>query len=296
MDVCMLEEDLPQMDGTCDACEPDEPESALWMCVRCRFAFCSSHADAHTQSTAHTLQPYSSADAEADTHSAEPQAAALPPDGRRDTVSVERLKCRDHGQEGALYCKHDQRIICVLCAVQGEHRGHQIITLREAYLWQKSKEGIDLLEQTHEISERIKAKWASPDMSTEELEAYVNQQFDELQRMVRLEEWRVLHLVDLKEAFLTAQAAEKISEISAHTQTLQEEMDSITHTLQQMEQVEEDGGAPAALLAPLLARREEDAGRRADPDVRLRVADHRRNPDAPSADEDRGDGHIGHTP
>lgn len=91
-------------------------------------------------------------------------------------------------------------------------------------------------------------------MSVEDLEQYVNQQFDELNRLVRLEEWRVLHLVDLKEAFLTAQAAEKISEISVHTEKLQEEMDSVTQQLSELDQIEQNGVAPMS-LAPLLAAR-----------------------------------------
>lgn len=83
-------------------------------------------------------------------------------------------------------------------------------------------------------------------MSTEELEEYVNSQFDELRRLVRLEERRTLHLVDLKEAFLTASAAEKIAEITAETEKLQEEMDSITHQLCLLEQAETVGPAVAA--------------------------------------------------
>uniref|UniRef100_A0A3B1JPE3 Tripartite motif containing 44 n=1 Tax=Astyanax mexicanus TaxID=7994 RepID=A0A3B1JPE3_ASTMX len=188
--------------------------------------------------------------------------------GKRDTVTVERLRCQEHGQEGSLYCKQDQKIVCVVCAVQGEHREHEIITLREAYMWQKSKEGIDLLACTQEMSEKIQTKWTSPDMSPDELERYVNQQFDELHRLVRLEEWRVLHLVDLKEAFLTAQAAEKIAEISVHTERLQEEMDSITQQLGELDQAERNGVAPAA-LAPLLAAQPQPP--RAPPEPRARA-------------------------
>ncbi|XP_016336965.1 tripartite motif-containing protein 44 [Sinocyclocheilus anshuiensis] len=313
-DSSFIEDDLPQMDGTCDACEPDEPQSAVWMCTLCHFAFCSSHADKHSQSTGHQLQPYSSPDPQAEcgplkdcqvSENAAEGAEATSNDehkpAKRDTVTVERLKCKEHGQEGSLYCKHDQRIICVLCAVQGEHREHEIITLKEAYLWQKSKEGIDLLERTHEISEKIKAKWISPDMSVEELEQYVNQQFDELHRLVRLEEWRVLHLVDLKEAFLTAQAAEKITEISVHTEKLQEEMDSITQQLSELDQVEQDGVAPMS-LAPLLAARPPRPPEALvepmplNPDLRLRAANQRRAPEDPSGDEDREDAYIGHAP
>lgn len=90
-------------------------------------------------------------------------------------------------------------------------------------------------------------------MSTEELEAYVNGQFDELRRLVRLEERRTLHLVDLKEAFLTASAAEKIAEITVQTERLQEEMASITHQLCLLEQAEAQAIGPAAAVEALVA-------------------------------------------
>ncbi|XP_057183104.1 tripartite motif-containing protein 44 [Triplophysa rosa] len=153
---CLNEEDLPLMDGTCDACEPDEPQPAGLVCPLCRFAFCVSHADKHSQSTHHQLQVYRPPDPQPDIEPLEhtqtsenrakrEEAAAgededltLPHGVRkRDTVMVERLKCKEHGQEGSLYCKEDEMIICVVCAVQGEHKEHEIITLKEAYLWQK---------------------------------------------------------------------------------------------------------------------------------------------------------------
>lgn len=90
-----------------------------------------------------------------------------------------------------------------------------------------------------------------PQMSTEELEDYVNSQFDELRRLVRLEERRTLHLVDLKEAFLTASAAEKIAEISVETERLQEEMANINNQLYLLEQAE--AGGPAVIAEALVA-------------------------------------------
>lgn len=177
-------EELPQMDGSCDACEPDEAQLATQVCRTCSFAFCSAHAESHSSRTHHLLTPYDheteqanglGADCgaeggaeggslwwerdqgaaplgEMDGDAGAPQvprqddqterggAAAAGDAPKRDTVTVERLRCKEHGQEGSLYCKVDERIICVVCAVQGEHREHEIITLHEAYMWQKVRE------------------------------------------------------------------------------------------------------------------------------------------------------------
>lgn len=180
-------EELPQMDGSCDACEPDEAQIATLVCHKCSFAFCPLHGERHVISTRHPLAPYNhdntpanglgsikdnsfggGADGEAGMGGnqrvvgagaglnrllsgleLEPvagegpvgaeagQEVSVSADQKRDTVTVERLRCVEHEQEGSLYCKMDEKIICVVCAVQGEHRAHEIITLQEAYLWQK---------------------------------------------------------------------------------------------------------------------------------------------------------------
>ncbi|KAM9376332.1 tripartite motif-containing protein 44 isoform 1-T5 [Pholidichthys leucotaenia] len=310
-DMDMKPEELTQMDGSCDACEPDEAQPATQVCHICSFAFCPVHAVKHANSTRHKLMPYSHEGTQANSlgmngagHEAEgvamgaaggevmtigsnsddpaersggggaqncspeeaelgegaegsaarPEGVDAAEPGKRDTVTVERLRCEEHGQEGSLYCKPDEKIICVVCAVQGEHREHEIITLREAYAWQKHRQGYDLLGCTQQMAEKIKTKWSNPEMSTEELEEYVNSQFDELRRLVRLEEKRFLHLVDLKEAFLTASAAEKIAEITVETEKLQEEMASITHQLSLLEKAEGQGVCSGMALEVLAAQ------------------------------------------
>ena len=92
-------------------------------------------------------------------------------------------------------------------------------------------------------------------MSIEELENYVDARFDELRKLVRLAEKRTLHLVDLKEAFLTASAAEKIAEITVETEQLQEEMASITRELCLLEAAEAEGASPAVVAAALAPAR-----------------------------------------
>ncbi|XP_073328505.1 tripartite motif-containing protein 44 [Pagrus major] len=348
--VGLKHEELPQMDGSCDACEPDEAQPATQVCHSCSFAFCPVHADRHASSTHHPLMPYNheetqanglgtdrdsrvgdggedeagaqraagvganqgmeqlgvaNADVSGDAEGAENglQLEAEPADGaegaeagqeamaageagKRDTVTVERLRCKEHGQEGSLYCKPDEKIICVVCAVQGEHREHEIITLHEAYVWQKSRQGYDLLGCTQQMAEKIKTKWTNPEMSTEELEEYVNIQFDELRRLVRLEEKRTLHLVDLKEAFLTASAAEKIAEISVETERLQEEMANITNQLCLLEQAE--AGGPAMVAEALVAAPGPNRRLQHDIEARPRLPEPRANPLDPRDFDDSG--------
>uniref|UniRef100_W5LZW1 Low density lipoprotein receptor class A domain containing 3 n=1 Tax=Lepisosteus oculatus TaxID=7918 RepID=W5LZW1_LEPOC len=260
-----LDKEELQNDGTCDACEPDEAQPAVKICHFCNFAFCNAHADKHLQSTRHDLEPYLPEEKAKEGQGAQggkevdgvpgieegAMGGEVAENGKaRDSVTVERLRCKEHGQEGTLYCRLDEKIICVVCAVQGSHAGHEVITLRDAYVWQKSKEPVDILAQTMEMAEKLKSRWNCPNMSTAELEAYVNEQFDELHQLVRQEEKRTLHLVDLKEAFLTAQAAEKIAEITVHTEKLQEEMASITKQLGALDHGEESN--PLVRALPLL--------------------------------------------
>ena len=181
-------EELPQMDGSCDVCEPDEAQPATQVCHACSFAFCPIHAERHASRMHHPLMPYNHegtqvnglgtergfrvggededeavalsgvatadggerGDAEGKEGVQEDLPLGVGVEGaeageeavaagvtRRRSVTVERLRCKEHGQEGSLYCKDDEKIVCVLCAVQGEHKDHEIITLHEAYLWQK---------------------------------------------------------------------------------------------------------------------------------------------------------------
>ncbi|KAL0968406.1 hypothetical protein UPYG_G00266460 [Umbra pygmaea] len=345
---CEEEEELPQMDGLCDACEPDEAEPATQVCHTCSFAFCIAHAEKHARSTQHPLGAYSqeetqpqnqtqrslrdtdtgrdsllgmdpgaesgkrrhsdgavgevsgacggkSGGGDVDEDAGVNEEEMVAPEGslKRDSVTVERLRCKEHGQEGTLYCKADEKVICVVCAVQGDHREHEILTLHEAYIWQKSREGYDLLGCTQTMADHIKTKWTNPEMSTEQLEAYVNSQFDELHRLVRLEEKRTLHLVDLKEAFLTAAAAEKIAEITVHTERLQEEMACITQQLGQLDQAE--AGPGAGIVAP--AQGAPSPAKR-DIEARQRLPEPRRDPQPPQdpRDHEEGRSSMGHAP
>ncbi|XP_056454736.1 tripartite motif-containing protein 44 [Gadus chalcogrammus] len=401
-------DNLPQPDGSCDVCEPDEAKPSTEVCAACSFAFCPTHAEEHSRRTNHRLTPFhqetpgsprgfpaaaaaartaqevgddgfvlneeeeqkeevgaaaasrprdTSKQAEilgmlaavvemvvgggrapevpevveedgagavepgdqpaegivpggpsqAGEEGAQPaaqqeapegaQPGAQPGDQQEDApLTVERLRCPVHAQEGTLYCRTDEKVVCVLCALRGEHRGHEIITLYEAYVWQKSRPGPDILAETKLMGERIMSKWSDPVLTTDELQAFVDAQFQELKRLIHVQEARNRHLVDLKEAFITAAAAEQIAEITLETDRLQEEMVSISQELGALNRAKmradlAAAAAPGAVIPEGLRERlGQPDGRPHDVEARPRLPEPRREPRRdPAARRDRDD-------
>ncbi|XP_062918309.1 tripartite motif-containing protein 44 [Mobula hypostoma] len=225
--------DEPAPDGLCDVCEPDEAQPALKVCDTCNLSFCQSHAQQHDEKTDqqhHQLRDYQKAPPE------EAQPQPQPPPAEDDASRGERRKCVDHGQEVTLYCKDDEKIICVLCAV-GPHSQHQLITLDEAYLAVRSRPPADLNGAMSEMVERLKAKWADPNVTQGQMADCIKQEFAKMRKMLFEEERRALHLVDLQEAVATAHVAEVIAEINVTMEKLTEEMQELTRQLDTFNQL-----------------------------------------------------------
>lgn len=231
-------------DGTCDACEPDEAKEAVRLCQDCSFSFCPPHAEEHGQKYAsHRLTDYVPGARDQDGA----MASEVVGDRERDDTAtvngtsavskpqdddpLEKKKCEEHGQDLTLYCKEHEEIICVLCAVTGAHKDHQLITLNEAYEEMRSREPVDLRAAMLEMVARLKDKCNDPNVTRSEMKTFISQQFDHMRCLANEEEHRALHLLDLQEATETARVSEVLAELNVRMVKIMTEMTEITSQL-----------------------------------------------------------------
>ncbi|XP_072278226.1 tripartite motif-containing protein 44 isoform X2 [Pyxicephalus adspersus] len=228
-------------DGTCDACEPDEAKQAVVICEVCMFSYCDTHAEEHRkQYAAHRITDITEILAEEEsTPVDEPETG----DKKKEQVS-ERKNCPLHKQELSLYCKEDSKIICVLCAVAGDHRQHQLITLNEAYQAMKNRKPVDLKLAMGEMVEKLKEKCANPKITRNDLKSFIQKEFDHMKQLVHEEEKKALHFVDLQEAVASAHVTEVLAELNVHMGKLMTEIAEITRQLNSFNQLNpgEDSG------------------------------------------------------
>ncbi|CAH2248888.1 E3 ubiquitin ISG15 ligase TRIM25-like [Pelobates cultripes] len=93
------------------------------------------------------------------------------------TLSVETRNCSEHDKLLEYFCESDQSSICVTCYIAGSHKGHTILTLKEAWAKQNvvlsetistlQKSEVDLCKDIEELQEAlVKLKVNSENLTT----------------------------------------------------------------------------------------------------------------------------------
>lgn len=95
----------------CDFCL-DPPKPAVQTCLACDVSLCQAHVNKHNTKASYK-----------DHVLVEVGAGA----------AVEERRCLEHGRLLELYCQDEGQNICTLCSIAAHHKGHSIITLKEAY-------------------------------------------------------------------------------------------------------------------------------------------------------------------
>ncbi|XP_068121856.1 E3 ubiquitin-protein ligase TRIM11-like [Hyperolius riggenbachi] len=107
---------------------------AVMSCLLCEVFLCDNHLRVHSKAPEHVL--------------CDPN------------TSLENRKCSVHKKILEYYCTEDAACICVSCRLDGEHRGHQVEMLDEAF--EKKKKKLSnvlqkLMAETEETSKRIQS-------------------------------------------------------------------------------------------------------------------------------------------
>uniref|UniRef100_A0A8C5QXY6 E3 ubiquitin/ISG15 ligase TRIM25-like n=1 Tax=Leptobrachium leishanense TaxID=445787 RepID=A0A8C5QXY6_9ANUR len=90
---------------SCNYCLDDQ-SVAVKTCITCEVSLCQQHLDRHTNRSHVMVEP---------------------------TLSMADRKCPVHDKLIEFYCETDRSTVCVTCYIAGSHKGHSILTLKEAH-------------------------------------------------------------------------------------------------------------------------------------------------------------------
>ncbi|XP_068062334.1 probable E3 ubiquitin-protein ligase MID2 isoform X1 [Anomalospiza imberbis] len=160
-----------------DPCEQclDGPQPAVKTCLICEASLCQAHLSKHNARDFH-------------------QEHILVEVG---TGRAEERRCRDHGKLLECYCLREEMCICVLCSITGDHKGHEVITMKEGHDkklvklcntmtdLQESKSDLDTaLEELQESENQIKNNTKTLTSDLNQLFKSIKAELDKKQRMI----------------------------------------------------------------------------------------------------------------
>ncbi|CAN0112916.1 unnamed protein product [Lampetra fluviatilis] len=203
----------------CDGCGDGETR-AVKTCLRCEMSLCESHLKPHLNNQRlmdHVL------------------VAPI--------VSLEERSCQQHGDPYRFFCKQDESLVCRDCTIAGDHRGHDVITLKDEHETRKSGVG----EETRAVEEKKKKAEVSVGQMKAtrkdvqdfivQTKARISGEFTRMRVMLNEDEKATLDRVDMKGRELLSRIEEniahyqrEINELQAaatRLRALQEERDSL---------------------------------------------------------------------
>ncbi|POI30469.1 hypothetical protein CIB84_005781 [Bambusicola thoracicus] len=196
----------------CDFCL-DKPQPAVKMCLICDASLCQAHLDKHSARASqkdHVLVEVGTGG------------------------STEERRCQEHGKAFEYFCQDERLFICVLCSIAGCHKGHKILTLKEAHnmnLDDLSHTVDRLLRYKSDVSialEELQRNKNQIETNTKTVTSLVQKKFEEIKTEINKKEKKILSDIQSIEksqlaecAKLRKEAEEKRDELVQHLQSLQ---------------------------------------------------------------------------
>ncbi|XP_061434214.1 E3 ubiquitin-protein ligase TRIM11-like [Lethenteron reissneri] len=177
----------------CDNCG-DGQTPAVKTCLRCEMSFCARHARPHLENprfSDHVL------------------VAPI--------ANLEERRCREHSKKLKFYCTVDSRLVCSTCTIAGEHKGHDVITIKNEHETRKTRvaEETRALEEKRKEAEesmkRMEAACKEAQESVAGIRGRITGKFARLKKALEEDEREALHRVAVKERELLSRIEEDIA-------------------------------------------------------------------------------------
>ncbi|XP_078470758.1 tripartite motif-containing protein 16-like [Lampetra planeri] len=208
------------MTVVCDICG-DGQTPAMKTCLRCEMSYCFSHFKPHLDNS--RLKDH----------------AVVDPTGSLD----ERL-CPEHSEELKFYCTVDSSLVCSSCNIAGEHKGHDVTTLkdehetRKMYVGEETRAVEEKINEAEKYLKRMYTAHRKAQKSVAGIRGCITSKFARLRKALDEDEREALRRVGVKERDLLSRIEEniachkgEIAELQAAATrlgTLQLEKDSLT--------------------------------------------------------------------
>ncbi|KAG9462607.1 hypothetical protein GDO78_013742 [Eleutherodactylus coqui] len=208
------------------------PVPAVKPCLLCEASLCDNHLRVHSKAAEHVLT--------------EPSA------------NLEDRKCSVHKKILEYYCTEDAACICVSCSLAGEHRGHRVEMLDEAFVKKKEKlrnslqKLITKREKTEERVRSLEERWRKDQEKASGEVERVTALFIDIRRRLDHLEKRVLREISRQEEQMSLSLSDVI-------QKLEVKKDELSRKMRHMEEL-------CNMTDPWTVLQEPDTGDLCDPE------------------------------
>ncbi|XP_061434207.1 E3 ubiquitin/ISG15 ligase TRIM25-like isoform X2 [Lethenteron reissneri] len=198
----------------CDICT-DGQTPAVRTCVKCEMSYCARHARPHLENlrlSDHVL------------------VAPI--------ANLEGRRCRQHRQEQIkFYCEQDESLVCTVCTIAGEHRGHEVIPVENA---QQTKQEAFRLEKTgkeekkttaESRKQQLKGAYKRVQESLRGTKARISREFERRREQLREEEREALERVDEEGRSVLSRIQADIARYESRVRGLEQEINQLLAAL-----------------------------------------------------------------
>ncbi|XP_078732859.1 E3 ubiquitin-protein ligase TRIM11-like [Lampetra fluviatilis] len=177
----------------CDICG-DGQTPAVKTCLRCEMSFCATHLRPHLENLRlreHLL------------------VAPI--------ANLEEQLCPEHSEELKFYCTVDSSLVCLICTITGEHKGHDVTMLKKEHEIRKTRVGYETqaveekMKQAEKSVKRMEATHKEAQQSVAGIRGRITGKFARLRKALDEDEREALRRVAVKEHELLSRIEEDIA-------------------------------------------------------------------------------------